>query len=60
MTTTSGLRFDGALDRGRAVARLGDDFHVRLSVDEQAQTVPDRYVVVGQQYAEGGRLSHGW
>ena len=55
-----GLEIDGALDGGRAVAGLGDHFHVGLSVDEQPQTVPDGHVVVGEQYAEGARLSHGW
>ncbi len=52
MTTTSGLR---SRARWTAVApslASAIDFHVGLSVDEQAQAVPDRHVVVGEENAE--------
>ena len=52
MTMTSGLSAARLLHGGVAVARLGDDLHVGLAVDEQLQPVTDGHVIVGQQNPE--------
>ena len=49
MTTTSGFNSSARCTARRAVARLGDDVHVGLAVDQQLEPVPHGDVIVGQK-----------
>ena len=48
-TQRSGLDGERLLERVDAVLGLGDDLHVGLAVDQQAQAATDDAVVVGDQ-----------
>ncbi len=51
-----GLECQCLFDRRLPVARLGDDSHVRLSFDNQFETVADGHVIIGEQNAQARRV----
>jgi hypothetical protein len=53
-----GLHLDRELDGDFSVRGFGDDLHIRLTLDQEFQALPQDRVVVGDEDSQGRRHDH--